>query len=119
MGCNSGIVSSPTSMIGGWNVCTMESGRPELLLFRPFGLSTGEVGDEEDWTGGCMGGFLGASLGGDAFGVLCPENWDMNEKTDGYVQAISINREKRAAPKLRQGGAGRSETTTWNVTSDW
>lgn len=122
MGCNSGMVSSPTSMIGGWKVCTMDSGRPELLRLRPLGLSTGEVGDEEDWTGGCIGGFLGsASLGGDAFGVLCPENWDINEKTGDYAQVISIDREGRAAMKLRQGGGGRSvrsKMTMWNVYSD-
>lgn len=110
MGCSSGMVSSPTSMMGGWKVCTMDSGRPELLRFRPLGLfvmalmgvSTDEFGWTEVSSGakgvelrcaiGAWRGF-GPSWGGDELGVdrfesllLCPESWDMNEKTGGLLE---------------------------------
>lgn len=66
MGCSSGM-ASPTSIRGGWKVCTMDSGRPELLRFLPTGLlvtgvSMGDDGKgDEGW---CIGvelrcGFLG------------------------------------------------------------
>lgn len=48
MGCSSGMVSSPTSIMGGWKVCTMESGRPELLRLRPLGLLVMGVSIDED-----------------------------------------------------------------------
>ena len=109
MGCSSGIVSSPTSMRGGWKVCTMDKGRPELLRFLPRGLFVAGVSiGDEGWIGeeGCIGvelrcGFgarrgLGPSWGGDELGVelcefclLCPDNWDINERTGDYLRTIS------------------------------
>lgn len=89
----------------------MDKGRPELLRFLVLGLFvTGVSTGDEGWIGddGRMGvelrcGFvarrgLGDSLVGEELGdgslVLCPDNWDINEKTDGYAQVISINIEE-------------------------
>lgn len=39
-------------MRGGWKVCTIDKGRPELLRFRPTGLFvTGVSIGDEGWTG--------------------------------------------------------------------
>lgn len=89
----------------------MERGRPELLRFLPLGLFvTGVSTGDEGWIGdvGRMGvelrcGLvarrgLGVSLVGEELGdgslVLCPDNWDINDKTGGYFQVISINEEE-------------------------
>lgn len=86
----------------------MDNGRPELLRFLPLGLFvTGVSTGDEGWIGddGRMGvelrcGFvarkgLGDSLVGEELGdgslVLCPDNWDINEKTGDYFKVISIN----------------------------
>lgn len=113
MGCSSGMVSSLTSMMGGWKVWTIDSGRPELLLFRPLGLLAMGVSTGVDvWIGvavsrggkgidlrcdnACRG--FGPSWGGDELGVdrlesllLCPDNWDMNEKTGNYRRVVSVS----------------------------
>lgn len=65
MGSSSGMVSSPTSIMGGWKVCTMDSGRPELLRFRPLGLFVIGVSIGDDgWTGDDVsrGGTIGVVL---------------------------------------------------------
>ncbi len=42
MGCSSGMVSSLTSMRGGWYVCTMDKGRDSLLCRREGLAEEGE-----------------------------------------------------------------------------
>lgn len=46
MGCSSGRVCSVTAMMGGWYVCTMDSGREEFLRDPPVGLDDGEWSSE-------------------------------------------------------------------------
>lgn len=130
MGCSSGMVSSLTSMRGGWKVCTMDRGR-ELLRFLPLGLFVmGESIGDEGWIGedGRIGvelrcGFtarrgLGASLEGDGLGdeslVLCPENWDINDKTVVIISEPSASMKKE--DYTRQGGItarGCSQIPDW------
>lgn len=87
----------------------MDKGRPELLRFLPRGLLVAGVSTgDEGWIGdeGCIGvelrcGFgarsgFGPSWGGDELGVelcefclLCPDSWDINERTGDYLRTIS------------------------------
>lgn len=130
MGCSSGMVSSPTSMRGGWKVCTIDSGRPELLRYRPTGLFvTGVSMGDEGCTGdegrigvelrcmlvvrACRG--LANSLGGDEEGVgllesllLCPDSWDINERTgDGQKDHQRSWRRGRLVNWQDEQGGGR------------
>lgn len=93
-------------MTGGWNVWTMDNGRPELLRFRVLMLLTGvsvigvSIGEPvpQWWIGAtavCKDkGVLEVrrcgdacpkeeSLGGEELdsSLLCPESWDINERT--------------------------------------
>lgn len=127
MGCSSGIVSSLTSMTGGWKVWTMDSGRPELLRFRTLvklmglsviGVSIGEP-VPQGWLGAtevckdkgalelrCDGAWKGDSLGGEdpESSLLCPESWDINERTVVVIRkslASSARASKCAATQDR------------------